>query len=98
MEIKQIKRGDFSVLTDGEKIVKIMYHGNDKKIYGLARCNLKEDKFDFEYGYELALDRALYKVYKNLDNDFECMRKKIVHKITIRQGNLTRKLKKRGLL
>lgn len=38
------------------------------KIKGIARCNMDADKFDVEYGIQIAILRALAKYHRTLSN------------------------------
>lgn len=95
---RQIKESGFLVITDDKRIVKVITKIHNRKTTGMAKCNLGEDKFDFETGLRLALGRATGKVYKRFDKVVENSRKAVVSNISLSQEKLMRRLKKRKLL
>ena len=102
-ETQRIKKGRFSVITDNSKIVKIIYNPSDglrtnEKLFGLAKCNLEEDIFNFRTGFNIAIKRLDAKISKNREKVIKKNRESIIHNIRVEQRRLIKKLEKKSFI
>lgn len=55
--VTKVEEDKIVITKDGMKTIATHYHDGEKVGMGVAKCNSKEDKYDFEYGATLAMDR-----------------------------------------
>lgn len=53
----KVEEDKIVITKDGMNTIATHYHDGEKVGMGVAKCNSKEDKYDFEYGATLAMDR-----------------------------------------
>lgn len=55
--VTKVEEDKIVITKDGMNTIATHYHDGEKVGMGVAKCNSKEDKYDFEYGATLAMDR-----------------------------------------
>ena len=55
--VTKVEEDKIVITKDGMKTIATHYHDGEKVGMGVAKCNSKEDEYDFEYGADLAMDR-----------------------------------------
>lgn len=55
--VAKVEEDKIVITKDGMNTIATHYHDGKKVGVGVAKCNSKEDEYDFEYGASLAMDR-----------------------------------------
>lgn len=55
--VTKVEEDKIVITKDGMNTIATHYHDGEKVGVGVAKCNSKEDEYDFEYGATLAMDR-----------------------------------------
>lgn len=55
--VTKVEEDKIVITKDGMNTIATHYHDGEKVGVGVAKCNFKEDKYDFEYGGGLAMAR-----------------------------------------
>lgn len=55
--VTKVEEDKIVITKDGMKTIATHYHDGEKAGVGVAKCNSKEDEYNFEYGADLAMDR-----------------------------------------
>lgn len=55
--VAKVEQDKIVITKDGMNTIATHYHDGEKAGVGVAKCNSKEDEYDFEYGASLAMDR-----------------------------------------
>lgn len=55
--VAKVEEDKIVITKDGMNTIATHYHDGEKVGVGVAKCNSKEDEYDFEYGVTLAMDR-----------------------------------------
>lgn len=55
--VAKVEEDKIVITKDGMNTIATHYHDGEKVGVGVAKCNSKEDEYDFEYGADLAMDR-----------------------------------------
>ena len=55
--VAKVEEDKIVITKDGMNTIATHYHDGEKVGMGVAKCNSKEDKYDFEYGATLAMGR-----------------------------------------
>lgn len=78
--VTKVEEDKIVITKDGMNTIATHYHDGEKVGVGVAKCNSKEDVYDFEYGATLAMDRLFNRSETTVkkptypSGDFVCVR------------------------